>query len=82
MKIRTSFDIETTGLNAHRGAEIFSYCIGWPDGHVDVRRLDGKDGQDPKANWKLLQGYLENLTYSISKQDFFTGKESRNPYLL
>ena len=62
----TSFDIETTGLNAYAGKKIFAYCIGYSilsaegesiDCKVDVRRLDHKDNRKNKRNWKRLQRY-------------------------
>lgn len=52
-----SFDVETTGTRPYNGDRMFSFCIGYADGNVDVYRLDrGK---------KSRSGALERL------QDFF-----------
>jgi DNA polymerase-1 len=44
-----AYDTETTGLNRHDGAEMFSYSTCTADWKTDVRRLDGKAPSTPKA---------------------------------
>jgi len=61
-KSLASIDIETTGLNPYKGAEIFSYCIGWDvdngeDCRVEVFRLD-KDETRNKQNWRILREFF------------------------
>lgn len=64
-RIITSFDIETTGLNAYAGKKIFAFCIGGfiyknkeiEDSYVNVYRLDNKDKNLNKRNWQILVDY-------------------------
>lgn len=62
----TAFDFETTGLNAHKGAEYFSYSIARPilddrgepiDFNVLVNRIDNKDEGLNKYNNEFLHEY-------------------------
>ena len=62
----TSFDFETTGLNAWKGADYFAYCIGRPildsggkviDAEVLVERVDHKDKGRNKENHEFLLEY-------------------------
>ena len=62
----TSFDFETTGLNAWKGADYFAYCIGRPilsdkgeviDAEVLVRRIDHRDAGRNRANHEFLLEY-------------------------
>lgn len=59
--IYKSFDVETTGLNAYRGAKIFAYCIGHEDGTVDVFRLDGKK-EEAAANRFHLEMFFADTS--------------------
>lgn len=59
-----SFDIETAGsiknreaLSPLNGGRIFSYCIGYEDGTVNVYRLDGKEAS---KNWQVLCAFFKN----------------------
>ena len=54
-----AYDIESTGLNVYKGAEMFSYSIGHEDGSCVVHRLDGKDRIE---NRKILQKFFDDTT--------------------
>lgn len=69
-EIVTSFDVETkpTGLGSalepYRGAKIFSYCIGWPDGEVDVLRLDDIVSERQRLfGWDYLKRYMRHTKF-------------------
>lgn len=58
------FDIETTGVNP-RTSEIFSFCIGYWNGDVDVYRVDYKSKKRNARNWKILERFFADT--SIAK---------------
>lgn len=76
-----SFDFETTGFNAHKGAEYFAYSIGIPilncDGYVEdcqvlVKRVDNKDKKLNKHNDDFLREFFKrkNKTRAIHNLKF------------
>jgi len=56
-----SIDFETTGLNVYDGVKIFSYSIGYPDGEVEVCRVD-RDAKTNRKNWQKLGDFFEDTS--------------------
>ena len=52
-----AFDIETTGYRPKDGAEIFAYCITWPNGYTEVHRMDTRDPVHNKRGWDRLRAF-------------------------
>jgi DNA polymerase-1 len=48
-----AYDIETTGLNLHTGAEMFSYSTCTWEGKTQVSRLDGSVKRIDESFWRL-----------------------------
>lgn len=52
---KKDFKLALRPFNRH--TKIFSYCIGYPDGKVDIHRLDGKDRGENLFYWNKLKSF-------------------------
>lgn len=77
MKNVVAYDIETTGLNLHTGAKMFSYSLSTYDGDVSVHRVDGFKNRRIKNERTLLKLFKSRTPLVMHNAKFdLTGYEN------